>query len=105
MARPRAEKYRDPSEYAGYTFIPCDLLCPKCKGATRVLVTPKRGNSRGIECTECSWSQYPGNAPTLGSTAESRRIDAAWNAENKPSEKDARKSTESDERSSGRGKA
>ena len=68
MGRRKAEQFRDPSEYAGATFISSHRLCPKCKGACRVLVTPKRGNVRGIECTVCKWSQYPGNSPKIGGT-------------------------------------
>jgi hypothetical protein len=49
------------------------MICPKCGGATEALFTPSKGKPRGIRCTECPWSQFPGNAPPLSSTPESRQ--------------------------------
>jgi len=72
MGRPRASKYRDPGEHRGYIFRPTALKCPRCGGPCKSLVTKKLGTARGVECTECDWSQYPGNAPPLGSTDASR---------------------------------
>lgn len=68
MARPRARKYRDPGEHAGYRWRDTHLRCPRCGGACRTLETSQRGSARGIECKECDWSQFPGNAPPLGTT-------------------------------------
>lgn len=42
-----------------------------------MLLTAARGNPRGLECTACPWSQYPGHAPELSSTPESRKEAAA----------------------------
>jgi hypothetical protein len=65
MGRKTNKTYRDPAEYAGYLFESAVVRCPKCGKPCRLLVSPKRGKARGIECTECTWSQYPGNAPTI----------------------------------------
>lgn len=74
MARAKNPRYRDPGEHAGYRWRDTHLKCPKCGGACRVLTTPALGNARGIECTACPWSQYPGNAPPLPSTDASRTV-------------------------------
>lgn len=76
MGRNRSKYYRDPGENAGYLWRETALKCPKCGGACKALVTTKLGNARGIECTECPWSQYPGNAPPLSSTEASRQAAA-----------------------------
>lgn len=70
MGRRRSSRYRDSAEYAGARFYPSPVVCPKCGGACRSLLTDRLRKPRGIECTVCNWSQYPGNAPPLGPTKE-----------------------------------
>ena len=50
---------RDRAEYSGATFAESHLNCPKCNSKTHVLQTPITKKIRGIECSNCDWSQYP----------------------------------------------
>lgn len=59
--------YREPTEHHGNTFKPSPVLCPRCNGDTRVLITPKTKRVRGIECCECPWNHYPETATIPGS--------------------------------------
>jgi len=58
MARPRNKVPRTTGEINGYLWETSVVICPKCKGATRALFSPKSRVPSAIECTECDWYQH-----------------------------------------------